>query len=221
MDRWFRYFSSAHAKSFVEHGEILFRSLSYFRDYEDSGVRGDDLEGTLRHLPANGLTVKKLGEDDEIPIPFAFESSVNEDDIFVYCLGTELSAAIGAKFKANVCVEIVKPERLLARLRSALKLRPQFRQSSIVHGPVTYYAPESPPLGDWAIPDRIAFRKSIEFEWQREFRMAIPKGDAFSVYNVRTNLVGLGTSRPPRKAHHPSLTFKLGSLRSICRSHAL
>jgi len=37
----FRYMSAEYAEAFVRRGEILFRSLSYYRDYEDDGVRGD------------------------------------------------------------------------------------------------------------------------------------------------------------------------------------
>ena len=42
-----RYFSEKNAHAFVERGEVLFRALSYFRDYEDKGVRADEHEGTL------------------------------------------------------------------------------------------------------------------------------------------------------------------------------
>jgi len=41
-----QYFSECQwAERFLD-GEILFRSLSYFRDYEDSEVRGDRNEGS-------------------------------------------------------------------------------------------------------------------------------------------------------------------------------
>lgn len=47
----FRYISSEYAESFVDKGEMLFRTLSYFRDYEDEEVRADVLESTRVHLP--------------------------------------------------------------------------------------------------------------------------------------------------------------------------
>jgi hypothetical protein len=55
----FRYISSEYAVSFVYKGEMLFRTLSYYRDYEGDGVRADDLEGIRIHLPSDGLKVTK------------------------------------------------------------------------------------------------------------------------------------------------------------------
>ena len=45
-----RYFNEKNARAFVEQGAVLMRSLSYFRDYEDDGVRSDEFEGTLARM---------------------------------------------------------------------------------------------------------------------------------------------------------------------------
>ncbi len=60
MPSLYRYFSEKHAHAFVQKGEVLFRALSYFRNYEDGEVRGDKFEGTLVYLPDNGLVAKML-----------------------------------------------------------------------------------------------------------------------------------------------------------------
>ena len=55
----YKYFSERKwAEAFIN-GEVLFRSLSYFRDYEDNSVREDHNEGTSIYRPEGGLIVNK------------------------------------------------------------------------------------------------------------------------------------------------------------------
>lgn len=215
----FRYFSASNAKSFVERGEVLFRSLSYFRDYEDEGVRADEYEGTLVHRPEDGLKVRMVASGEEVPLPYTLESTARENDIFIYCMSTERSPIIAKRFKADVCVEILEPLKFLALVRRALGLRARLRAEKLVHHPVKYYQQHEPPIVDWALPERIAMRKPKEFEWQREYRIAVPKGAAFAVENVQVKLVPLGQRRQARAADHPRIKLKLGSLSKICRVH--
>ena len=52
----YKYFSEQkYAEAFLD-GQMLFRSLAYFRDTEDA-VRGDEYEGTSKFLPDSGLAV--------------------------------------------------------------------------------------------------------------------------------------------------------------------
>ena len=215
----FRYFSEANAHAFVERGEVLFRSLSYFRDCEDQGVRADEHEGTLVHLPSDGLRVNLVDSGDSVALPHRMESTANEDDIFVYCLSTELSSLIAERFKADVVVEIFEPIRFLAKIRSALALRSRIRAEKLVHQPVQYYEWCEPPIVDWALPERIAVRKPKSFEWQKEYRLAVPAGDAFQVGNVNVKLVSPDAPKPSRATSHPKMLLKLGSLSKICRVH--
>jgi hypothetical protein len=217
----FRYFSSRNAEAFIERGEVLFRALSYFRDYEDEGVRADQYEGTLVHLPESGLKIKHLSSTEEISVPYTFEATAKESDIFVYCMSTELSSSIAERFKADVCVEILEPQKFLARVRASLSLRARLRANELVQHAVKYYERHEPPIVDWALPERIAMRKPKVFEWQREYRIAVPKGEAFRVENVDVRLVPLGQPRPAKSIQHPEVLLKLGSLSKICRAHAL
>ncbi len=43
----YKYLPSKYLNEFLDEGLFLFRSLSYFQDYEDDKVRGDEYEGTL------------------------------------------------------------------------------------------------------------------------------------------------------------------------------
>jgi hypothetical protein len=215
----FRYMSAEHAEAFVRGGEVLFRPLSYFRDYEDNGVRADQYEGTLLHRPAEGLVVNNLTTGQRGILPHFFESTVREDDIYVLCFSTERSAELAKRFGAEACVELAEPVGFLARLRGSLALRAKLRVTRLTHGPVRYYFVEEAPIVDWALPDRIALRKPASFEWQREYRFAVPSGNAFAVEQVTLKLVAQGQARRRTVADHPRMLLRLGSLRKISRIH--
>ena len=216
-----RYFSEENARRFLDQGEVLFRALSYFRDYEDDGVRSDEFEGTLVHLPKEGLHATMVASGQEVNLPYTLESTASEDDIFVYCMSTEVSEDIGQRFNANVAIEVTKPQVFLSRVRSALALRRRIRADKLMHQEVRYYERHEPPIVDWALPERIAMRKPASFSWQKEYRLAVPLGNAFAVENVQVKLVSLGAPRPLRAQVHPKLLLKLGSLASACRVHKL
>lgn len=221
MPSLFRYFSKTHASDFVQRGTVLLRSLSYFRDYEDVGVRADEYEGTLVHQTPDGLQVNNLTLGESGTAPYRLESTAKEDDIFIYCMSTELCPEIAQRFNAEVAVEILDPSKFLARLRASLSLRRRFRADQLVHDGVRYYGWEEPPIVDWALPERIAMRKPKSFSWQKEYRFAIPTGDAFRVENVSVSLVAMGARRAGRATAHPQHILKLGNLSKICRVHAL
>lgn len=221
MQPLYRYLPPGHVDAFVRDGSLLMRSLSYYRDYEDAGVRADPFEGTLAHRPQDGLKATMVDTGEVQSLPYTFEASAREDDIFVYCMSYELSADLAKKFGTSTCVEIHKPVQFLHRLRAALTLRPRMRANALVHGKVCYYELHEPPIVDWALPERIAMRKLKHFSWQSEYRFAVPRGDAFAVENVSVKLVPLGGVRPPRASSHPSISLKIGSLSKFCKVHYL
>ena len=55
----YKYLPLPYAERMLCRGEILFRSLSYFRDIENDGVRQDDLEGILFSYFMNEATPPK------------------------------------------------------------------------------------------------------------------------------------------------------------------
>lgn len=211
--------SAEHAEAFVRQGEILFRALSYFRDHEDEGVRGDEFEGTRLHLPVDGLKVTKVATGEVVSLPYTFESTAREDDIFVYCLSTTRSEFLAEKFNAKICVEIHDPVRLLALIRHALARRPSVKNKHLEYGPVKYYEPHEPPIVDWALPERIALSKPSIFSWQEEYRIAFAVNGAFNVENVQVRLVPLGERRRPQSTNHPKRLLKLGNISKLCTIH--
>ena len=136
-------------------------------------------------------------------------------------MSTELSSSIAERFEAPVAVEILDLVKFLALLRSSLSLRRRFRVNQLIHQQVRYYAWQEPPIVDWALPERIAMLKHKSFEWQKEYRFAVPIDDAFNVENVSISLVPVDAKRSTRAESHLKLLLKLGDLSKICRLHKL
>ena len=217
MQHLFRYMSDEYAEAFVRRGEVLFRALAYYRDYEDEGVRSDAFEGTRFHLPTEGLKVTLVGTGEVLPVPYNFESTAREDDIFVYCLSTERSEVLAEKFNTKSCIEISNPAKFLSRIRNALARRPSATNKHLAYGPVKYYSAHEPVIVDWALPDVIALSKPSTFAWQNEYRIAFAINDAFRVQNVHVKLVPLGARRPVRSSDHPHRLLKLGNISNLCK----
>lgn len=219
MDRLYKYLPESHVGAFVHDGAVLFRALSYFRDYEDAQVRGDEFEGTRLHRPLGGLEITLTETQQKVVLPHSFESAAHEDDIFVFCLSTVLRSDLAAQFLANACVEILNPSRFFSGIRAALARRPSIKCKMLVHGDVHYYTPDEPPIVDWALPERIAMAKLSTYATQNEYRIAFAVNEAFAVENTRLQLVAPGERRSPRSISHPERLLKLGSLARICKVH--
>jgi len=211
--------SAAYADSFAKRGELLFRSLSYFRDYEDAGVRGDPNEGTRVHSPTGGLKITKVATGEELTLPHRFESTANEDDIFVCCFSTAFDPVLAKRFSADVCVEIKDTSALIARIRNALALRSSVKNKLLAFGPVKYYEHTDQPIIDWALPERIALSKHISFSWQQEYRIAFSVNGAFDVENVTLRLVTEPRGKNQRTAAYPQRILKLGNISRMCTVH--
>lgn len=219
MTSLYKYIPEQYVGSLLREGAVLFRTLSYFRDYEDAQVRGDEFEGTRLYRPANGLEITLVATQEKVALPHTFESSANEDDIFVFCLSTILSQELASQFKTNICVEIRNPALFLSKIRGALSRRPSIKNKLLVHGEVNYYEPHVPPVVDWALPERITMSKLQQFRSQQEYRIAFSVNGAFDIENTRLQLAAPGTSRSRRNTVYPECQFKLGNISKICRVH--
>lgn len=215
----YKYLPEKYVDAFVHDGAILFRTLSYFRDYEDAQVRGDEFEGTKLYRPSGGLEITLTETGEKRVLPHSFESTTNEHDIFVFCLSTILSAELAVQFQTSVCVEIATPDKLIAGIRAALLRRPSIKNKMLVHGKVKYYLPEEPPIIDWALPERIALSKLEIYKAQSEYRFCFAINGAFKVENTRLRLVSPGERRTLRIMAHPERLLKIGSLAKICKIH--
>lgn len=219
MSSLYKYLPEKYIAAFIGEGAVLFRSLSYFRDYEDAQVRGDKFEGTRLHRPKNGLEITLSATQQKIALPHTFESTANEDDIFAFCLSTVLSTDLAREFQVTACVEISNRSMFLAGVRRALLRRPSIKSKTLVYGEVNYYTPDLAPNVDWALPERIAMSKLSAYEHQKEYRIAFAVNDGFRFQNTRLRLAVPGQRSAPRETLHPERLFKLGSLLKICKVH--
>ena len=169
----YKYISEKYLARFVNNGEVLFSSLSFFQRHEDATVRGDPYEGTRVFRPADGLTVTKVRTSETFQLPMAFEATAQTDHIFIFCASMRLDLALAQEFQVDACVEIVDLTAFVSRIRSALSRRPRVKlPKTLLHQAVTYYDRSTPPIVDWALPEKIAFSKPMHYSHQEEYRFA-------------------------------------------------
>ncbi|CDZ35075.1 Hypothetical protein NGAL_HAMBI1145_26780 [Neorhizobium galegae bv. officinalis] len=210
----------AYARALIDKGQIFARPLSYFRAYEDELVRGDPDDGKLRYEPDEGLVLtKENGDVVEMPPGWRFRASVRADDIFVYCLSTELSPEIATKFECPFCVEINEPNRLLGRISMHVRLRSKLDRKGIYSRQVSYRKLAAAPGADWALPERVAFIKPESWAWQKEHRIVVGRKGAFAVENVECALEKDGGEVTVAAAATDPLILHVGNLSKIAKLH--
>jgi hypothetical protein len=198
------------AEEFVR-GQMLFRSLSYFRDYEDA-VRGDEYEGTSKFLPDGGLQIHNHTQGTRFTLPHAFESTVRSSEIFVFCTSRILSESLARDFNALTCVEIRNIKTLCTRIRAGLPPTATFMAKR-----VDYYPQSQAPNPRWALPDAIATSKLDGWAWQHEYRFVFSFTDALGFEKVDLRLTQRKERTPPKPEEHLCYRLEVGSLRDICR----
>lgn len=203
-------------KYFCEHkwsetfldGEVLFRSLSYFRDYEDKKVRKDQYEGTAIFRPEGGLIVNNLTRGKTFTLPgHAFESTARQDEIFVFCLSRSFTHEIRERFKAVACVEILDARTFFMRVKAALPNQATFPGPpgrTRIGRRVEYYRETEGGNPRWALPDVIATSKRECYAWQDEFRLVFSLTDALRFENVALRIVSDNTGKAQDACEHPS-----------------
>jgi hypothetical protein len=213
----YKYFTDRKwAEAFLE-GEVLFRSLAYFRDYEnedkDEKVRKDCKEGNLVFGPPGGLIVSNQTRGTSGTLPgFRMESRTKQDEIFVFCASRSFSEELRDRFGAVVCVEILKIAAFCRRITRALP-----HNATVFAGKVIYYEPDQGPEERWALPDLIARSKFKCYEWQHEYRFLFSITDALAFENANYRLIRGDLKEPPKPEEHLDFPVHAKSLRDICR----
>lgn len=221
----YKYFSQRKWAEAFLNGDLLFRSLSYFRDYEDQSVREDQNEGTAIFRPEGGLLVNNLTQGKSFTLPgHAFESSANQEQIFVFCVSRSLNDELRERFRAVACVEILEVGAFCARVEAALPPTATFpgRPGRTRIGQrVEYYREAEGGNPRWALPDLIATSKLDSYAWQDEFRLVFSLTDALGFEKVNVRIVQGNARKAPNHAEHHSYPVSAGSLRDICQLHEL
>ncbi len=221
----YKYFSERKwAEAFLR-GEVLFRSLSYFRDYEDKNVRQDQNEGTAIFRPDGGLVVNNIAQGTTFTLPgHAMESSANQEEVFIFCISRSLTEELRERFKAVACVEILDISAFCDRIEAALPPTATFpgrpgRQR--IGQRVEYYKESEAGNPRWALPDAIATSKLDGYAWQDEFRLVFSVTDALGFEKVAMRVTQDNVRKPPNPPEHHCFPVTAASLSDICRLHEL
>lgn len=222
----YKYFTERKwAEAFLD-GSLLFRSLAYYRDYEDEEIRGDVNEGTAIIRPGGGLRGRNFTQRRNFVLPdSAFESGANAGEIFVYCLSKSQDEEKRERFRASVCVEIVDAKAFCRRVERALPNRVTFggRPGHRKIGQhIQYYTITESGGPRWALPDLIASSKLDSYAWQDEFRLVFSLTDALDFDKVSVRIVHGLVRRIPNPTEHHSYDLRLvAPLRDIAFLHDL
>jgi hypothetical protein len=213
----FRYFTErTWADEFLD-GKMRFRSLAYFRDYENESeakaVRKDDKEGNLVFGPPEGLLVSDQTQASTGALPgFRMESRTKQAEIFVLCASRYFSEELRDRFGAVVCVEILKIAAFCRRIEQALPQNAVF-----FAGKVIYYDLSQGPEERWALPDLIARSKVKSYEWQHEYRFLFSLTDALEFENATYRLIRGDLKEAPNPEEHLEFRVHAKNLHDICR----
>ena len=184
-----------HAEDFLN-GKMHWNSLAYFKRIEDGGVRGDEDEGAIM-LQREGLTIElTAGEIDtirtsghELTSPLVMRPKWF-DHINVFCMYAGHTGALKSISEQNVlelkkqlaipddCAQLGKYAVLITNVREFLgrvKAGAKRQGYGVCGGLVRYYDPQvgSPPTKSEI---ETIFTKRKEYEYQKEFRIAIDTG---------------------------------------------
>ena len=220
----YKYFSNhKYAEDFLD-GVVFFRSLAYFRDYEDNNVRNDKNEGASVYAPEGGLQINNLTQNNSgVAKGWSFVSTARQKDIFVFCLSQSFNEDLCSKFQAVVCVEIQDIGAFCARVEAALPANAKFPnpegRARIGHR-VTYYKATEAGNSRWALPEKIVTSKVDDYAWQNEFRLAFSVTNAFDFENVDTRLVHISHQEAVNPAEHQRYQAKAKHLRDISCLHS-
>jgi hypothetical protein len=204
------------AEAFLD-GDLLFRSLSYFRDYEDENVRGDPGEGASIFRPEGGLAINNRTRGTSFVMPHhGFESKTKFEEIFIFCASKSHSDERNKRFSAVAFVEVLDIKSLCKRVESALPPEAKFRAKR-----VEYYRETENITPRWALPEMIATSKLSAYAWQDEYRLLFSLTGALEFENVDLRLVPEGAGGDQVRARHLEYPVKAGNLRDICCLHEL
>jgi hypothetical protein len=218
MASLYKYMPSTYLQAFIE-GNVLFRTLAYYQAYEADQVRGDRFEGAHVYKPKDGLSINNLTAREFQRFDMHFRTIVQTTEMFIFCASQLNSVKLAKDFKADVCIEIVRPDIFSAKIRSALNNRVLTRKFKLVQGAVIYREFDAPSGIGWALPDRIAMTKGYEYAYQSEYRFLFGRARLFDVENVRAELVSNGLEPPMAESHPTDYFLQLGDLSKICKIH--
>ena len=216
--RVYKFLPSEYIEPVYRQGQLLFRNLTYFRQFEDK-TRGDHLEGHHRDNPDNNIQITNLRTGTTQSGDYSFLNTTDTDEIFVYCLATRLDASLYAAFQSDACIEITDVPTFEKRTRIAIAKLASKHRKGLLCGPVAYYAPNKPSNVDIKDPTKLAFLKDQIYSHQSEYRLVFGTRKAFRLQQKLVVNKGYDSRAEALKGSPKSKTIKVGSLGAIATVH--
>jgi len=198
----FKYLPMRYARALVERGEVLFRSLSYFRQHEHA-ARGDEIEGVHIDAPDNPVTLHDRTQGFSVTGPYRFLNSIDQDRVFAFCCSQQLSADLMTAFQADACVRILDPEWFFLRCSRGAMRHFTIEHPGVLHRPVEYFDPAKPAPISVTDPRNLPFFKHMAFASQDEYRGVFARRGGFKLH---------------RRIVQPAFTFA-DEIAASCPSH--
>lgn len=196
----------------MRHGEVLFRTLSYFRALEHA-ARGDEAEGVHIDAPDNDVTlttntgIRSVGR-------FRYLRSVRQGDIFAFCSSMVYDDRLFAQFNSDACVVISDPELFFLRCKIAARRPLRLAPPGLIHRPVSYFIPNREAPLDVTQATNIPFLKHIGFSDQHEYRAVFARPGGFEMLN-RIVQPQFTFAEEIASAHVYQRLLRIGDLRSF------
>lgn len=206
----YKFLHREHATDFVNQGKVLFGSLAKYINIENAEI-ADRYEGRRVYKTKNKLRAAQgnsIIADDN----FTFESYLQSEEIFSFCTSYSSKIIFDAY---DTCIEITDHEEFAKRIKNSFKRR----KISFHHGKVNYYNQNDPPLGDWALPEKICFSKLENFKNEAEYRYIFSHTNALEFGSTKQILT---TAKPePSNKNFPQRLLRLGNLNDICHVYSV
>lgn len=214
-----------YAERFVERGEMMWSTLTWFQNQEDP-ARGDVFEATRRNFPRDGQGVTRLerhGRPDHEQLHFDGHGTqwrpAQSRHIFIYSMTLDGELNLG-DLATDAMVEVFDPSMLIQHVYSALHLHRSARPSTMIHRAVAYYddVDELGPIH--SLPHLLAASKPSTHAWQREYRLAFgTRADVFDFDHVEGSLMPADAVPVPKvlDSQRHRMRLRLGGLSDCCR----
>lgn len=175
----FKYLPRRFADRLVKRGDVMFRTLSYFRALEH-GAQGDQVEGIHIDAPDQPPTLHNFTTGVQMTGPWGFLNSINQSRVYAWCCSTSLSLELFEAFDADACVEITDPTAFFLHCQTAARLAFRIERPVLRHRRVEYWTPNREAPLNIKDPINIPFLKHDLFAPQAEYRaaFAISGGEA-------------------------------------------
>ncbi|MCK4592847.1 hypothetical protein KAT63_05445 [Candidatus Parcubacteria bacterium] len=189
-ERLYKYLPSKYLDNVFHKGELLFRNLTYFKQYECE-KRGDPLEGHHRDNPDNDITITNLSKGTKFKGDCSFLNTTDSDLIYVYCMSRTHRPELYEEFNCDACIEVTDVSKFFLRVKVKLKHLISLHKAGLLHGAVKYYAANKPAEFNIKDPKELAFAKDEVFRQQDEYRLVFGTKKAFKLIQkiVINNLI--------------------------------